>query len=225
MNKCLRCNVWVRDNAQVCPLCDSVLHQEGGEEKCVNTYPDVKDKARRAKRISRISMYVGVMIEVLLIIINYYTYSREGIYWSVITGGVFLYLILSVHEIIGRRTGHIRKIYVQMLGVVGLMLLIDGSLGFKGWSLEYGMPCAIMAMNLIIAICMIVNYANWENYVVMQLFTALLSIVELVLLFTGVVHHFVLVWVAFGISISLCSGTLIIGDRKATNELKRKFHI
>ena len=59
----------------------------------------------------------------------------------------------------------------------------------------------------------------------MQLAAIALSILDVVLHFTGYLHHIVLAWIAFGLSVLLWSGTMIIGDRKAKNELKRKLHI
>ena len=65
--------------------------------------------------------------------------------------------------------------------------------------------------------CNITNAADMEAIA--------LSILDVVLHFTGYLHHIVLAWIAFGLSVLLWSGTMIIGDRKAKNELKRKLHI
>ena len=64
-----------------------------------------------------------------------------------------------------------------------------------------------------------------EARFIMQLAAIALSILDVVLHFTGYLHHIVLAWIAFGLSVLLWSGTMIIGDRKAKNELKRKLHI
>ena len=224
MNRCKRCGVTVLDDASVCPLCSMVLQEEKDSLiKGKDSYPDIGLKTRKLKRISQIGMYLALLTEVLLIIINYYTYSH--IWWSAISGGAVIYLIFTIRDFLNRRTGHIRKIYLQIIGLIALMICIDLTLGFTGWSLEYGLPCTILGMNLTIILCMIINYANWQNYLVMQLFAVLLAALDMIFYLTGVVQNMVLPWIALGVSVVLWTGTIIFGDRKARNELKRKFHM
>lgn len=224
MNKCNRCGVSVADDTTVCPLCSMVLHGAGEAGEDVSaSYPDVGRKTRKLKKISQIAMFFFLLVEVILIIINYYTYSKT--WWSAISGGAIIYLIFTVRDLLNRRTGHIRKIYVQVIGLIALIVCIDLTLGFSGWSLEYGLPCVILGINLTVILCMIINYANWQNYLLMQIFTVLLSVLDMVFYLIGIVRGMVLPWVALGISVVFCMGTVVIGDRKATNELKRKFHV
>lgn len=226
MNKCKRCGVHVADDSTVCPLCDTVLYggAQTGEDVSAS-YPDVGVKTRKLIRISQIAMYFALLIEVGLVIINYYTYSHTHTWWSAISGGAIIYLIFTVRDILNKRAGHIRKIYMQVIGLIALIVCIDMTLGFSGWSLEYGLPCVILGIDLTIILCMIINYANWQNYLIMQIFTVLLSVLDMVFYLTGIVEGMILPWVSLGVSVILWTGTLIIGDRKATNELKRKFHL
>ena len=188
-------------------------------------YPDVKKNTRRFRKAGRILLFISLALEILLVFINYLTFDMAPKYWSVVTGGIIAYLILTMWDIFSRRQGHIRKIYMQIFVILGLMILIDFALGWSGWSLEFGLPCIIYGLVLAIIICMSVNSSSWQNYVLMQLAAIALSILDVVLHFTGYLHHIVLAWIAFGMSVLLWSGTMIIGDRKAKNELKRKLHI
>ena len=251
MYKCKRCNVWVTDDTLACPLCHMVLTEEKEQKQekadidnCDNTdkikanlagtdldleenigYPDAGKAARRFRKVGRILLFISLALEMLLVFINYLTFAMAPKYWSVITGGVIVYFILTLWEIFSRRQGHIRKIYTQIFVILGLMVLIDFSLGWKGWSLEFGLPCIIYGLVLAIIICMSVNSSRWQNYLLMQMAAVALSVLDVVLHFTGHFHHIVLAWIALGLSVLLWSGTMIIGDRKAKNELKRKLHI
>lgn len=223
MNKCKRCGVFVEDQSGVCPLCDSVLQEIKETAEEVSNYPNVGLKTRKLKKICQIGTFLLVLIEILLIVINYYTPNNTP--WSMITGGAILYLIITVRDILNKRTGHIRKIYLQVIGLIALIICIDCALGFSGWSLEYGFPIVIYGINLTIILCMIINYANWQNYLVMQIFVVILSGGDMILYLSGVVKGAVLPWIALGVSSVLLAGTVVFGERKATNELKRKFHI
>lgn len=226
MNKCKRCNVWVADDTMVCPLCHTILTEEKSKGQKSGSgfpdsefeyngaryvdidsvadkrfliqgpgYPDVKKNTRRFRKAGRILLFISLALE------------------------------LTMWDIFSRRQGHIRKIYTQIFVILGLMILIDFALDWSGWSLEFGLPCIIYGLVLAIIICMSVNSSSWQNYLLMQLAAIALSILDVVLHFTGYLHHIVLAWIAFGLSVLLWSGTMIIGDRKAKNELKRKLHI
>lgn len=224
MNKCKRCGVQVMDDSAVCPLCSMVLQKQmETREQDGDPYPDIAWKTRKIRKIFRIGMFAALLIEIFLVIVNYYT--LENTWWSIITGVSLLYLFITLREILTRRSGHIQKIYFQVVGALVLLVCIDLTLGYRGWSLEYGLPCLIYGLNVTIIVCMIVNFANWQNYLIMQMFTVLLSVLDLVFYFTGMVQGMVLPWIALGVSVILWTGTLVLGDRKATNELKRKFHV
>lgn len=227
MKKCKRCGVLVSDDTMICPLCRTILtiENESGIQRETGAYPDIRKKKRRFHRAGQIFCFTALVVESVLILINYLTFHALPKYWSVITGAVFAYLIFTMWDLLRRRQGHIRKIYLQLFIILGLLVLIDCSLGFTGWSLEIGLPCVIYGLVAIIIICMSVNFSSWQNYLLMQLAAVLLSAVDLILHFAGFLHHIVLAWVALGLSVLLWSGTMIFGERKAKNELKRKFHI
>ena len=156
MNKCKRCNVWVKDDTMVCPLCHTILTEEKSKGQKSGSgfpdsefeyngaryvdidsvadkrfliqgpgYPDVKKNTRRFRKAGRILLFISLALEMLLVFINYLTFDMAPKYWSVVTGGIIAYLILTMWDIFSRRQGHIRKIYTQIFVILGLMILID----------------------------------------------------------------------------------------------------
>ena len=85
MTKCKQCNVYIRDEADVCHLCRCVVEQEGGER----TYPDVYLTVRRLKKISNVCLFVLLVISASLITLNYSFY--QGNLWSLIPVGAMAY--------------------------------------------------------------------------------------------------------------------------------------
>ena len=80
-------------------------------------------------------------------------------------------------------------------------------------------------MDLAILIMMIVNRRNWQSYMMLQIFMMILSGSGLVLLAMDLLVYPYVMLVAAASSLFLFLGTFIIGDRRARNELKRRFHI
>ena len=71
---------------------------------------------------------------------------------------------------------------------------------------------------------MIINRRNWQSYMMVQIFTILLSLVPIILLALGVIHFQYMALTALAVSVFIFVGTLILGDERARSELKRRFH-
>ena len=121
--------------------------------------------------------------------------------------------------------GYRTKIIATTLSGISYVILIDWIVGFHGWSVNYVLPAGIMLLDAGIVLLMIINSRNWQSYLMFQLFGIVCSLIPLLLIALHIVTHPGLSELAFGISVFLFLGTLIIGDRRARLELKRRFHV
>lgn len=222
MNKCKRCQIEILDNRTVCPLCETVLTKTEVSE-AESTYPDVRKKTQTLKRVMSIAEYILVVLGIFLAIINYYTVKQLN--WSLVTGVCIVYVILTLHYSFNRRNGHIRKIFIQAFAAILLLAGIDAITGATGWSLRYGIPCAVILLDGILVICMLANFKDWQSYLLVQLFAVIVGLVILIMYFAGVVKNPVLPWCSFGVSALIFSFCFFLGNRKAKNELRRRFYI
>ena len=200
----------ISDETERCPLCGSVLEYTGEVE---NMYPDVRVYTRKMTMISKIYLFCALLVEVLLIYINVVTESQ--IAWSAITGLGFFYGYMLIRFAILGKTGYRAKITVLTLMAILIVIAIDFLVGYRGWSVNYALPSAIILVDVGIIICMIVNRRNWQSYMMWQIFMILCSIVPVILIFTGIVTAQLFALIAFAFSLFLFLGTLIIGDRRA----------
>ena len=159
MSKCRNCNVEISDETERCPLCGSVLEHTGDVE---NMYPDVRVHTRKMTLISKIYLFCALLAEVLLIYINIVTESQ--IAWSAITGLAFFYGYMLIRFAILGKTGYRAKITVLTLMAILVVIAIDFVVGYRGWSVNYAIPAAIILVDVGIIICMIVNRRNWQSY-------------------------------------------------------------
>lgn len=220
---CKRCGVEVVGEREVCPLCSSVLHVDEKPARQEDSFPDIAAKRKVRRKVFWICAYICVLIEALLLGLNR-VFSPE-VRWSLISGVAEAYVLLSLWQMLNRRKGHITKLYFQAAAVFLLLLGIDYSLGFRGWSVKYGFPCVLLGFAAIILLCMIINFANWQNYLTMQVFMGIFSLAFLIYSFMGKNGNLILAWVVFGIYLTLWVMTMLIGGRKAENEIRRKFHL
>ena len=220
MSRCKQCNVEILDETERCPLCHSVLEKTVEVE---NMYPNVRTMTRRLALLSRIYLFVAILVEALLIYLN--VLSDSEMFWSAIPGLAMLYGYLVLRYAILGKSGYKGKIIGLTLIAILMVVAIDFVVGYRGWSVNYALPSAILLVDAGILILMCINRRNWQSYMMWQIFMILCSVVPLVLYAVGIVTAPLLALLAFAFSTALFLGTLIIGDRRARTELRRRFHV
>lgn len=220
MSRCKQCNVEILDETERCPLCHSVLEKTVEVE---NMYPNVRTMTRRLALLSRIYLFVAILVEALLIYLN--VLSDSEMFWSAIPGLAMLYGYLVLRYAILGKSGYKGKTIVLTLIAILMVVAIDFVVGYRGWSVNYALPSAILLVDVGILILMCINRRNWQSYMMWQIFMILCSVVPLVLYAVGIVTAPLLALLAFAFSAALFLGTLIIGDRRARTELRRRFHV
>lgn len=220
MSKCIRCQVDILDETERCPLCDSVLEKTVETE---NMYPDVRIKSRKMSLISRIYLFCAILAEAVLIYLN--VVLESNIWWCIITGLSLLYVYLVMRFAIVGKSGYKAKVTVLMMLGISMVIIIDFVTGYNGWSVNYALPAGIILVDAGIIVLMLVNNRSWQSYLVWQIFMILCSLVPFVLYLAKIVTKPGLTIIAMGGSFFLFLGTVIIGDRRARVELKRRFHI
>ena len=220
MSRCKQCNVEILDETERCPLCHSVLEKTVEVE---NIYPNVRTMTRRLALLSRIYLFVAILVEALLIYLN--VLSDSEMFWSAIPGLAMLYGYLVLRYAILGKSGYKGKIIVLTLIAILMVVAIDFVVGYRGWSVNYALPSAILLVDAGILILMCINRRNWQSYMMWQIFMILCSVVPLGVYAVGSVTAPILALLAFAFSAALFLGTLIIGDRRARTELRRRFHV
>ena len=220
MSRCKQCNVEILDETERCPLCHSVLEKTVEVE---NMYPNVRTMTRRLALLSRIYLFVAILVEALLIYLN--VLSDSEMFWSAIPGLAMLYGYLVLRYAILGKSGYKGKTIVLTLIAILMVVAIDFVVGYRGWSVNYALPSAILLVDVGILILMCINRRNWQSYMMWQIFMILCSVVPLVLYAVGIVTAPLLALLAFAFSTALFLGTLILGDRRARTEQRRRFHV
>ena len=208
------------DETQRCPLCGTVLEPTVEVE---NMYPDIRLKSRKLVFISRLYLFVSIAIEMLLVNICMLSEVQSLVY--IISGLVLLFGYIVIRYAILGTSGYIAKTVVLTSIAVIMLVAIDFSVGYNGWSVNYAFPSGILLIDAGTLILMAVNRKNWQSYLMVQIFMVLCSVVAIILSLVHIITDSMLSVVALNVSVILLLGTLIIGGRRARVELKRRFHI
>lgn len=220
MGKCRTCNLEILDETDHCPLCQAILEPTHEVE---NMYPDVRLKTRRLSLITRIYLFCAIVLEGALIFLNIVTEPK--MWWSVLTGLALLYVYLVMRYAVLGKSGYKSKIITLILLALLALVAADFVTGYRGWSVNYVLPSSILLVDVIIIGCMLCNRRNWQSYMMWQLMMILCSLIPAGLFMAGLEQQQLVAFLPLTASCVLFLGTLIIGDRRARLELKRRFHI
>ncbi len=220
MSRCISCGVKIADKVNKCPLCGMGLTLTG-EEK--NTYPDVSRKTKRLMLASRIYLFSAIVVEAIIVYVN--ELLDSGSLWSLAIGLLLLYAYLIIRFALLGKSGYKAKVIVLSAIAILMLIAVDYIIGYNGWSLNYVFPGIIIGVDIGIGVLMIVNHKNWQGYIMWQLLMIVSGLIPFILYFTGTITKPFVADLALAVSCFLFLGTIIIGGRKAQNELKRRFHI
>ncbi len=231
MNKCKKCNLEILDDSIICPLCSSVLEtssrieedEVGKYDSHSIMYPNVAEKQKKLNLILKIIVFVSVIVELLLVLINYLTYKK--VWWSLICGAALLFICFTLIYSVQRNTGIRMKLFVQMLATILLIVILDHIIGYTGWSVNFGVPSIILVLDVVVMIFIIADNSNWQSYIMLQLMLCVVSVISVVHVFADVVTKPILTIVTAVITGLILIGIIVFGDKKATNELFKRFRI
>ena len=219
MSKCRYCQIEILDAAGHCPLCRSALEPDSRWE---SMYPDVRVRTRKLALASRIYLFCAIVLECILILIN--TVLEHQLWWCVITGLALLYVYLLLRYALLGTGGYQSKTFVLTLLAVLCAVAADFVTGYRGWSVDYVLPCGILFIDIATIVLMAVNHRNWQSYISVQIIMILCSLIPAGLYISGLEHNICFAFLPLVFSAFLFLGTMIIGGRRAKLELKRRFH-
>lgn len=221
MSKCKNCGVEILDPTEKCPFCHWVLDKDISDKKAM--YPDARIMFRRFHFLENLLLFVSIIAFAIVAAINYMV--DPDFLWSAVVGLGLIYANVILRFAVIGKSGYQFKTISLMVIAIGLLIVIDYLTGNHGWALNFVFPSAIILLDLGILILMIINRRNWQSYMMIQILAILISLVPVILFFVGVVSFAPLVVISVAASIFLFLGTLIMGDQRARNELKRRFYI
>ena len=223
MNKCWNCGVEFIDPTNICPLCKCITENDSDFMEGP-TYPHHAEKEiKKIQRALNIYTFAAIVAEVILLLID----SRTGdsFWWSIMIGAFFVYGFITLKFSVQKDIGYQFKMLLQVLLGVSVLIVIDYLRGFYGWSLNYVLPSAFILIDVAIIVLMIVNNRNWQSYIPMQLLIIGLCIIPFILRYFGISTDSIMCLIALAVSVLLFVGTLLVGGKRARDELYRRFHV
>ena len=215
------CKVDILDKTDKCPLCNNVLEWDGVERE--ELYPNARIATRKYRFLENVFLFASIVLWVILFIIDYTT--DPEFLWSFTAGLVIIYANVVLRLTILGKSSYMAKIIWTI--IIGMAVLIEADFltGNHGWGMNFVMPSAVLLWDIALVLLMLfINRRNWQSYIIDQITALEACVVMLVLMLMDVITF---PYYAMGVqlfTVLLFLGTMILGDRKAREELKRRFH-
>ncbi len=223
MSKCWNCGVEIADPVQVCPLCQCIMERDRGEpSEPIYPYLHAEREIRRMQRASRIYLAAALVTMVILTLADLRVHGRPG--WVILVGILLAYGYFTLRVSITAHTGYRLVTFLQIVLGGAVLAVIDVLTGYRGWSFTYVLPVVCMMVDLAIFVLMIVNKRDWQSYIPFQIVIIVFSVVPFVLRLFGLVTLLTVPMIGAAVAVLFFVVTLIVGGRRAREELYRRFH-
>lgn len=221
MSRCKMCGVDILDKTDSCPLCNHVLESDGIEKDV--WYPQARIVRRKYHVLQNVFLFASIVLWCILFVIDYVT--DPEFLWSFTAGLVIIYANVLLRLTILGKSPYMAKIVWTIL--IGLAFLIEADFltGYRGWGVNFAFPTAVLLWDIAIILLMVfINRRNWQSYLNDQMNALMLCGGMLVLIWMEIITFPYYALIVSAITVFMFLGTLIIGDRRAREELKRRFH-
>lgn len=219
MRFCKQCRVHVEGPLRRCPLCQSPLSGQPGE----NAYPALPPARKPLRLPLRLAALATVAVAAACAAVNY-SLPQTG-WWSllVIAALASTWLVLGVTVY---KRGSPMKAIVWQLGVISSVTLSwDLCTGFAGWSLDFVLPIFIPCAQLaafIVAMALCLRPAEYLFCLTACILAGFAPLVPLLCGLLGVVYPTV---ICVGISLVALAGLLLFKGAELKDDAVRRLHL
>lgn len=202
-----------------------ILKELGASVKVAE--PDFPEDARpnyEGKKVLQIFTFcciAAIVISMMTDII-----ISPGVHWSVFVaaGCATMWLTMAVGYV--KRFNLLKNAAWQLLIMSGICVLWDLGTGWRGWSVNIGIPDICLLIQVVMLIISRIRSLSPREYMIYYVMAAVYSmILPLILLVIGVIHYRTPSVICIGCSFLLLIGLILFKRKEFKEEMHKKFHV
>lgn len=219
MNKCPKCDIFLKTNSKICPLCHNKI--ELIKENSI--YPEIKTTYKYHQTLLKIALFATLLGTVFSLLINYWI--NKEISWSIFVILGIISFWLSFGVCLNRKHGFMRILFAEVLALITLSIIWDLLTGFHKWSLMFVLPFLCIAYTTTFLIIRIFTRYTKKEHI---LYSYLNSLIGLFPLYFIIGNKLNILWPSY-ISVSMSIFALIFlfifNHHTLEAEIERRLHI
>lgn len=165
----------------------------------------------------------SIIIGIILFIINKLTTPQ--VHWAALANCGIIYTWLTVMYSIKKGTNIAGHVLIQTILVSIVLLYIDKTIGYHGWSVYIGIPITLMVANVTMVVLTIISYKKYIKYAIYQLIIVLISLMPIALAVKNIIEMKALMRTAVDISVVSLVISLVFCFRDMKEAVIRKLHM
>lgn len=221
MLHCPYCHVNVAGNKTCCPLCQGEL--TGSADLESEVFPPLARSRISNYFLLRLLAFICIAVSGVCVLVNVALHSK--VWWSLfVVAGAFCVWLAAAIGIVNRRNT-MQNVTRQAFLVPILSLFWDICTGWRGWSIDYVLPCVCMAALLTMLILIIAMRMPARSFAGYFTLVCLFGLVPAVLVACGIVHMLVPSLICIGLSLFSLAALILFQWQVFYQELVRRFHL
>lgn len=221
MRECQHCRVRIRGTSDRCVLCGNLLSpaENGETEEIFPQIPPVSDSHLAV----RIMAFISVCILVLSFAVRIMVPTRVN--WPIFVALGLLSMWLSLAVLL-RKSHNVPKTILWQATVVSLLSLFwDWQTGWRGWSLDFLVPIAIVTAIVLMYIMARIMRLSVRDYITYALLDSLLGMVPIVFLLLHWVRMPIPSILCVSLSMIFLAAIVIFQGESMRKELHKTLHL
>ena len=172
MQHCSKCNIDIRGNKSCCPLCQGNLIGEPEDP----AFPVLPERRLSRGMFLRICVFIFIVVELAMMLVNYFTDSRFYLPGMVILWAPFV--LLDICLAVYFRSNILKLVTIETCLFLLVVLCLDGRDGRLSWSIAWVIPITILCLVLLTNILAWITRRRLVDYVVYLALDTVLALLQ-----------------------------------------------
>ncbi len=221
MQNCPKCKVSVVGNKKCCPLCQNKLSGKGDFE--TESYPQISNSKYIDDFLLKIISFVAIVCITISISINFLIESSSM--WSLFVVAAILSGWITAIVGISYRKKLLQNITNQLFLLTLLAVGWDYFTGWRGWSIDYVIPCSCTASLIsMFALALVLKFPTTQ-YIFYLVISCVYRIVPIIFYKLELLNVILPSIICTASSIISISAIVIFEGKNIMTIVHRKFHI
>lgn len=219
MQQCRKCRINVEGDKERCPLCQGELTGRPEPEM----YPKITESRFGSDFLIKLISFIAISAAAICIGTDFIISGH--ITWSLISVGGIICAWLTTSVGITYRRRILKNITWELILITALSVIWDRFTGWRGWSVDFVLPCAsISAVISIFIIAKVLKMKSGE-YMLYLIIGGFYGFIPLICLIAGLTRITYPTVICTCLSIIFMAALFLFRGKTTKDEFERRFHL
>ena len=223
MMYCNKCKVKVAGNKKFCPLCQNELKESDYSPLDQDVFPIIPTVYKKFNLFFKIFIFASICACVICVALNIMLF--KSVWWSVFVVLGVVCVWISLFIAVQKRRNIPKNLVYQVFFASVISVIWDAVTGWKGWSLDFAVPCVCIAAMIAMAVLAFVLNIQIQDFIIYFVVNIIFGIIPTIFLIFNMVHIIYPSVICIAGSIITLAALIVFEGANMLSELKKRFHM